>query len=75
MALEQITKYVIPLTDIPFKLIKNHWLSLYPEHAFVEVHIDEIKTEDPFDAWIEEKYPQLKDEESFFIHINEPTLA
>lgn len=73
MPLREVTKFVFPVSEIPMKIIYNHWILEYPKHSFVEVHIDGDKTGgDPLSDWIVTSYPSLSDENSFFIHIDIP---
>ena len=72
MTLKTVTKFVIPFDTIPQELVKEHWILKYPQHAFAEVHIDDEDEEedDALTKWIKKEYPELKDQNSFFIHIN-----
>jgi hypothetical protein len=69
MALKEITKKVISYCEIPEELTEGHWISEHHNDAFVEVHLDD-EEEDGLSLWIKENYPELVNEESFFIHID-----
>lgn len=60
-------KFVISYTNIPEELTEDHWIADYPPDCYVEAHIDELDDE-PLTMWINDNYPNLKDEESFLIH-------
>lgn len=70
MALKTVTKFVVPFSELPIDLTFGHWILKYPEHSFVETHIEEEGIKDALGEWIMKKYPELIDEESFFIHID-----
>ena len=69
MELATITGKVISYCEIPSELTEDHWISDYPPDAYVQVHI-EGEGEDKVSKWILNKYPELKDEDYFFIHID-----
>ena len=71
MALEKITKFVFPISEIPKELVKGSWILDYPRHAFIEAHLDEETESDELDEWIIGKYPELVEEDSFFIYVDE----
>ena len=71
MPLKTITKKVISYCEIPEGIItENHWINHNSCDAYVEVHMDDTADADPLDTWIRETYPELIDEESFFIHVD-----
>ena len=70
MALTTITKKVLALSEIPEELREDHWLGDVNDVNYLEAHIDDEDEDDAITDWILEKYPELKDEESFFIHID-----
>lgn len=71
MALTEITKKVVSYCEIPEELTEGHWISDHHPDAFVECHIDEEdETIDKVQIWLLANYPELKDEDSFFIHID-----
>ncbi len=72
MKLEEITKKVLKFTDIPEDMEIPEFLSDAGADCFVECHLD---LEDPdglteLDKWILDHFPELEEEDSFFIHIN-----
>ena len=69
MELATITGKVVSYCEIPEELTEDHWISDYPPDAYVQVHI-EGEDEDKVSKWILNKYPELKDEDYFFIHID-----
>lgn len=70
MALKSITKKVLSYCEIPQELTEKHWISEHHCDAFVECHLDASTDLDELDMWILEHYPELKDEDSFFIHLD-----
>lgn len=70
MELEKITKYVVSYCEIPEELTEDYqWLKEAACDSYVEAHVDDEET-DELSIWLLERYPQLKDEESFFIHMD-----
>ena len=71
--LSKISKTVLKISDIPKKVLKDHWILDYKKHSFVEVHLsnEEEPDADKLTKWLLEKYPNLKRKNSFFIHIDE----
>lgn len=69
MELATITGKVVSYCEIPEELTSNHWISEYYPDSYVQVHI-EGEDEDKVSKWILNKYPELKDEDYFFIHID-----
>lgn len=70
MALEKITKYVVSYSEIPEELLEDYsWISESQLDSYIEAHVDE-EEEDLLSQWLLERYPELKDEESFFIHMD-----
>jgi len=67
--LKEITKKVISYCEIPEKLTEKHWISEHHCDAYVEVHLDNSQ-DDNLSLWLKETYPELVDEDSFFIHID-----
>lgn len=70
MALETITKKVVSYCEIPEGIIpEGHWINEHGCDAYVECHIDDDE-DDELSVWLKETYPELIDEESFFIHLD-----
>ena len=73
MALKTITKKVVSYCEVPEGIIpEDHWVNHYGCDAYVEVHMEDEDSEDPdpLDTWLRTTYPELVDEESFFIHLD-----
>lgn len=71
MALKTITKKVVSYCEIPEEITENHWINEHHSDAYVEVHIDEeTHVPDKIQDWLVENYPELIEEESFFIHMD-----
>lgn len=73
MTLKQVTKLVVPFSEIPIDLTisSGHWILKFPKHAYVECHLDDDKTNlNKLDEWFLSTYPELTEEDSFFIHID-----
>lgn len=69
--LERVNKLVVSYCEIPDGIIDDdHWLNEHRCDAYVECHLDDEPIEDLLDNWLIENYPELKDEESFFIHMD-----
>lgn len=51
-------------------ITEDHWINHNSCDAYVEVHMEDTADADPLDTWIRETYPELLDEESFFIHLD-----
>lgn len=68
--LETITKKVVKYSNIPEELTEPSWLSEKPTGTLVECHLDNIEPFEPLDLWFLENYPELFEEESFFIKID-----
>ena len=73
--LKTITKKVVSYCEIPEGIIpKGHWLNQHGCDAYIECHleddIEDVIEGDELDDWLRETYPELIDEESFFIHID-----
>lgn len=68
--LKRVNKYVVSYCDIPQDITKGHWINENYCNSYVEVHLDDEPTDDLLDNWLMEHYPELKDEESFFIHLD-----
>lgn len=67
--LETITKKVISYSEIPEELTENSWLS-EKSNGFYECHLDNVEPFKLLDEWFLENYPELFEEESFFIKID-----
>ena len=72
MKLVTITGKVVSYCEIPEELTEDSWVSNYPPDAYVQVHIAQEGEEemDEISEWIVEKYPELMDEDFFFIHVD-----
>lgn len=73
MALKTITKFVVDYSEIPIELKRNHWLNQHFDIEYFEVHInigDEGESEDPLQDWLIQTYPELVEENSFYIHMD-----
>lgn len=69
MALKTIEKKVVSYCEIPEGLIpEKHWINQYELGTHVECHIDDAP-DDELSAWLREIYPELIDEESFYIYM------
>jgi len=68
--LRKVNKYVVSYCDIPQEFTEGHWISEHHCDAYVEVHLDDEPTEDLLDNWLIANYPELVNEESFFIHLD-----
>lgn len=70
MALTTITKKVVSYSEIPTNLTKDSWIN-EQNVAYLEVHLDGEETgKDDLSNWLSEKYPELIDEDSFYIHMD-----
>lgn len=69
MALTTTSLKTLHFSEIPAELTKDSWLEGYKDVDLLQVHIDDEES-DELTAWITEKYPELKEEESFFIKFN-----
>lgn len=67
--LKTITKKVVSYCEIPEELTEEHWISEYMNGCFVEVHLDDDE-DDKLSMWLKEKYPELIDEDSFYIEMD-----
>lgn len=67
------TKKVVSYNEIPKNVLEGHWIQHYPFEDYVEVHIDPTNNDDPVSNWLETTYPELIDEDSFFIYMDEPS--
>lgn len=67
--LKTITKKVVSYCEIPEELTEGHWISEYMNGCFVEVHLDDDE-DDKLSMWLKEKYPELIDEDSFYIEMD-----
>ena len=71
MELATITGKVVSYCEIPEELTSNHWISDYYPDSYVQVHVEEDGDKmDKVSEWIINKYPELKDEDYFFIHVD-----
>jgi len=70
MSLKTITKKVVSYTEIPKEFTNNHWINERSDVEYVEVHIEDEGETDSLTDWLTENYPELKDEDSFFIHMD-----
>lgn len=67
--LRKVNKYVVSYCEIPEDLLEDYsWITESQLDSYVEAHIDD--EEDLLTQWLLERYPELKDEESFFIHMD-----
>ena len=67
--MKKITKSVIKLSEIPEHLQINKVFSEPHSHTYAEFHIDDSE-QDELTLWLTNKYPTLKREISFLIHID-----
>lgn len=73
MALKTITKLVVDYSEIPSELTQNHWLNEHTDVEYYEVHIEldeDGSSDDPLQDWLAATYPELVDENSFYIHMD-----
>jgi hypothetical protein len=70
MALTTLTKKVLNFSEIPNSVKKDHWLTLIDNIELKEVHIEnDPQDKDPVVNWINTIYPELQDEDSFYINL------
>ena len=69
MALKTITKKVVSYCEIPEEIIKPSWIEEAECDVYVEYHL-EGTPDGGLDTWLMENYPELAEEDSFFIHID-----
>lgn len=67
--LKTITKKVVSYCEIPEEIEKPIWIEEASNDAYVECHIEDDE-DNELNIWLRETYPELVDEESFFIHID-----
>lgn len=67
--MKEIKGKVVSYCEIPEELTENHWLNDYSPGCYVMAHIDESE-DDLVSKWLLENYPDLKDEEYFFVEID-----
>jgi len=70
MGLKTITKKVVSFSEIPSEITRHHWINQIEDIERVEVHIDDEEP-DELTSWLIENYPELQEEESFFIHMDQ----
>lgn len=70
MALKTITKKVLSYSEIPTNIEKPNFIEEAENGSFIECHLDDSTLNNELDDWILKNYPELKDEESFFIEID-----
>jgi hypothetical protein len=68
MALE--IKKVVNVSEVPEELTKDHWIKRNLIETYVEVHIDPSDNEDSVGDWLGNTYPELIEEDSFFIYMD-----
>ena len=69
MVTKQITVKVLNYSDITKELTEGHWISDYKSGILVQVHLDDDE-DDKLSMWLKEKYPELIDEDSFYIEMD-----
>lgn len=71
MALIKVKVKALLFSEIPQELTKDSWLESedYKDIGLLQVHIDDDESDELTD-WIVKNYPELKEEESFFIKFN-----
>ena len=69
LQLKQITGKVVSYCEIPEEITEGHWISEYMNGCFVQVHLEEDE-DDALSNWLKETYPELIEEESFYIEID-----
>ena len=69
---KEIKGKVVSYCEIPEELTEGHWISEYMSGCFVQCHIADDRDVElsPLDKWLIETYPELQDEEYFFIEID-----
>lgn len=70
MALKTITKKVLNYSEIPNNIDVPEFIVNADDGLLIECHLDDSTLNDELDDWILKNYPELKDEESFFIEID-----
>lgn len=70
MSLKKINKFAVSYCEIPEEIIKPSWIEEAGPDSYVECHISGNAPDDELEKWLLETYPELKDEESFLIHID-----
>ena len=68
LQLKQITGKVVSYCEIPEEITEGHWISEYMNGCFVQVHLEE--DDDALSNWLKETYPELIDEEAFYIEMD-----
>ena len=68
LQLKQITGKVVSYCEIPEEITEGHWISEYMNGCFVQVHLED--DDDALSNWLKETYPELIDEEAFYIEID-----
>ena len=69
LQLKQITGKVVSYCEIPEEITEGHWMSGNMNGCFVQVHLEEDE-DDALSNWLKETYPELIEEESFYIEID-----
>lgn len=70
MALKTITKKVLSYSEIPNNIDVPEFIVNADDGLLIECHLDDSTLNNELDDWILKNYPELKDEESFFIEID-----
>lgn len=65
-----ITKKVVNCSEIPSEMIDGHWIKRNLIEAYVEVHLDDMDDEDSVGNWLGTTYPELIEEDSFFVYMD-----
>ena len=66
---KQIIVKVLNYSEIPKEFTEGHWISDYKSGILVQVHLDDDE-DDKLSMWLKEKYPELVDEDSFYIEMD-----
>ena len=71
MSLKIISLPVISYCEIPQELTEDSWISENSPDSYVIYSMQELEhLRSPMDNWIWEEYPELRESERFFIHID-----
>ncbi len=71
MSLESITKKVVSYCEIPEELTDGHWLSENNPDSYASFTLDiNFGRTAKISKWIIETYPELKEGDNIFIHID-----
>ena len=70
MALESKELKVLKLSEIPTGFVEGSWILDCDPGSYHQAHICHLDENDEIDKWIVETYPELKEVDSFLVHID-----